>query len=716
MVKPKRSIVRNLYLVLLFIICLLAALIAIWLPMLQSLNNSVLQEGQVADRDFTAPATVSFDSQILTQLRQDNAERAVQPIYTALDIRVARQQLEKLRTVLAYISTVRADTYATSKQKLDDLAAMDDIRLDQDVASFILNLTDARWQTIQQESLLALEKVMSTPIRPENVAEARNRVPALVSLSLPESHSEIVAELAMAFVASNSEYSESLTEAAIQKARQEVAPVTLTYVAGQKVVSQGDVLSAEDIEALRALNLIQPQVNWLNHLSAAGLVVLLGIFIVLYLKRERLFNTGDVRGVIVVALIFLVFLYSARFIIPGRIVVPYAFPMAAYGLTIAALFGSRLAMISGLPLAILVTFGLVNSMELLLYYLLASMFGILALGRAQRMGSFFRAGIAVALSGIIVIMIFRLPQNSTDAIGLATLAGASFVNGLASAGATIILQFFLAQFLGLTTPMQLMDLTRPDHPLLQTLLHEAPGTYQHSLQVANLAEQAAEQVGADPLLTRVGALYHDIGKTANAVFFIENQLPGFSNPHQELDPYESSQVILRHVSDGLEMARKNRLPKQIQAFISEHHGTLITSYQYVKAVNAEGGDESLVDKERFRYPGPRPQSRETAILMLADGSEARVRAEKPANEEEMRELIREAIKDRVDEGQLNDTNLTLKDFELIVESFTTTLRGIYHPRVKYPKLDSTVLDVPTQPSPNRQLDTQVELQSETQPD
>jgi putative nucleotidyltransferase with HDIG domain len=235
-----------------------------------------------------------------------------------------------------------------------------------------------------------------------------------------------------------------------------------------------------------------------------------------------------------------------------------------------------------------------------------------------------------------------------------------------------------------------MDLTRPDHPLLHILLHDAPGTYQHSLQVANLAEQAAEQIDADPLLTRVGALYHDIGKTANPVFFIENQPPGFANPHDTLPPQESAAIIICHVTDGLDLGRKYRLPRCILDFINEHHGTAITRYQYINAVKAAGGDESKVDIEQFRYPGIRPQSRETAVLMLADGCEARVRAERPVDRERLNEIVKEVINARVSSGQLDDTNLTLSDLNTILNSFTTTLRGIYHPRVKYPKLESVV--------------------------
>jgi hypothetical protein len=272
-------------------------------------------------------------------------------------------------------------------------------------------------------------------------------------------------------------------------------------------------------------------------------------------------------------------------------------------------------------------------------------------------------------------------------VNLYPLLGAALLNGIASASLTVILQFFLAQFLGMTTALQLMEISRPDHPLLQRLLRNAPGTYQHSLQVANLAEQAAERIGADPLLTRVGALYHDVGKVVNPMFFIENQVPGMQNPHDKLEATASAQIIIRHVPDGLELARKHRIPRRIQDFIAEHHGTMITRYQYAKAVEAANGDESEVNEAQFQYPGPRPGSRESAILMLADGSEARVRAENPKDDDELRKIVKSVVDNRVSSGQLDNTNMTLRDLDQITDSFSATLRGIYHPRIEYPKLE-----------------------------
>ncbi len=205
------------------------------------------------------------------------------------------------------------------------------------------------------------------------------------------------------------------------------------------------------------------------------------------------------------------------------------------------------------------------------------------------------------------------------------------------------------------------------------------------MNVANLAEQAAEKIGADPLLTRVGAIFHDIGKALNPNFFIENQVADNLDTHQDADPEEVSATIIRHVTDGVQLAKKHRLPRRLHDFILEHHGTLITQYQYNQAIEAAGGDASKVDIEKFRYPGPRPASRESALLMLADATEARARAERPTDEDTIRKLVSSVVETVQRYNQLDDTLLTLRDLNLIMESFISTLRGSYHPRIQYPK-------------------------------
>jgi putative nucleotidyltransferase with HDIG domain len=325
-----------------------------------------------------------------------------------------------------------------------------------------------------------------------------------------------------------------------------------------------------------------------------------------------------------------------------------------------------------------------RGLELALYAIMSGILASLMIGRAERLGAFIWAGIAAAVGAGLVIILFRIPDPATDIIGKASLLGASITSGLLSTSLGFGLLLVLGNLLGITTNLQLIELSRPDHPLLQQILVNSPGTYQHSLQVANLAEQAARAIGANPLMTRVGALYHDVGKSVRPQFFIENQVAG-QNIHEQLDPRTSADIILAHVREGLDLARKYRIPPSIRDFITEHHGTLDAAYQYHEALKAAGGDESNIDKRDFTYPGPRPRSRETALLMLADGVEAAARGETPQTEEEIDKLVRWVIEDRRSKGQLDRTELTLKDLDTIRRSFVGTLKNIYHPRIRYPQ-------------------------------
>jgi putative nucleotidyltransferase with HDIG domain len=678
---------RRIFLILLLLVTSGFTLLALLAPILSLTPSQQVKAGSVSTQDYSAPEAKTYVSDVLTQRKRDETASRVSPVYTPADPAIARQQRERLRATLDYILDVRNDAFATDEQKRSDLAALADIQLKQDTISLILSLSDARWQTVNQEAIVVLEKVMGNTIRDDQLENARRSVPVQVSLAVPEDQANIVAELVVAFITPNSLYNESSTKAAQQQARDSIEPLTRSFAVGEIVVSRGQLLKEEDIEALQMLGLVTRQNRWREVDGAIVLVGLVMVFFVLYLNRSPVLM-NDLRGLTLIAILFVVFLLGARLTIPGHTVLPYMYPLTAYGLVMAALFGAEPTLISFLPLAILTAYGLPNALDLTLFYTLSSFFGVLTLRRPQRVTSFFRAGVVIALSGAAVLFAFRLPQGM-DWIGMATLGGTAALNGIASASISILLQFFLAQFLGMTTALQLVELSRPDHPLMQFILRNAPGTYQHSLQVANLAEQAAEQIGADTLLTRVGSLYHDAGKAVNPGYFIENQLPGDPNPHDQLEPIISAAEIIRHVTEGLALARKYHLPRRIRAFITEHHGDALTRYQYVRAVEAAGGDESRVDAEMFRYPGPRPQSRETALLMLADACEAKVRADRPKDEAELKALIQDQIDMRVKSGQLDNTNLTLRDITMITDSFAATLRGIYHPRIQYPQLQES---------------------------
>jgi cyclic-di-AMP phosphodiesterase PgpH len=657
-----------------------------------------LQPGDVSPSDFQAPRTHEFISETRTEDARRNAESGVAPVYAPPNPSIARGQIERLRAALQYITLVREDENSTPEQKVADIAGLKDVVLKPQTIESLLAMPAARWEAIQQESLSVLEQVMRPTIRENELDIARRSVPSLVSLALNEEQAALVAELVTAFVVPNSVYSQELTEAARQAAREAVEPIIQEYKAGEIIVLRGQIISQAEFEALQELELIEESSPWQDYVGAAALIVMSAGFIHLYFSRRRMTFQFEARSLLVVALIFIAFIISARLVIPNRTVLPYAFPLSALGLLIATLFGVETGVVFSIVLAILVPYNLPNALDLTPYYLLSSLTGVLVLGNARRVWTFFRAGMAIAGAGIAMLIAFRFPFVQMDAVALLQLSGAAIFSGLAASSIALLLQYFLAQALGLTTALQLIEISRPDFPLLQFFLRNAPGTYQHSLQVANLAEQAAEAIGADALLTRVGALFHDVGKAMNPMFFVENQAQDQLNTHEDLAPHESAAAIIAHVNDGIMLAHKHRLPRRIDDFILEHHGTMITRYQYNQAVEAAGGDASKVDKEKFRYPGPRPRSRETALLMLADGSEARARAERPEDEEAIRNIVRSTIEIAQKQGQLDNTQLTLRDLSTITDVFVNILRGTHHPRISYPKESPATQDVSTVPN------------------
>ena len=684
---PRRIRMLQIILLLLVSIITYGALV---LPLALRPAALPLQPGEVAPTDFQAPETINYISEVKTKELRDAAENAVPDAYAPAEPSIARGQIEKLRAALQYISLVREDEHATQAQKLADIASLSDISLNPQTVEIIIELPAPRWEAVSQEALSVLEQVMRGAIRDRDLETVQRTVPSLISLDFNEEQIALVADLVTALVIPNSIYSEELTESNRKSARESVEPFLVSYKAGEIIVPRGQIITAVQFEALQEFGFIEEPYPWQEYAGAGVLVLMLAAFVNLYFSRRKLQFLYDGRSLVVIALIFVLFIVSARAAIPNRAVFPYAFPLPALGLLIGTLFGMEAGVIFSLVISLLVPYSLPNTLDLIPYYLVSSLTGVMLLGTARRVWTFFRAGAAIAVAGIAMLLAFRVPFTDTDGIGLLTLCGAAVFNGLASASIALLLQYFLAQSLGLTTALQLIEISRPDFQLLQFFLRNAPGTYQHSLQVANLAEQAAELIGADALLTRVGALFHDVGKANNPMFFIENQPQGQVNTHEDLDPAEAAATIIAHVHDGVALARKYRLPRRIDDFILEHHGTMVTRYQYNHAVEVAGGDASKVDIEKFRYPGPSPRSRETALLMIADGSEARARAERPQDEEALRKIVRTTIESAQKQGQLDDTRLTVRDLSIITDLFVTILRGTHHHRINYPKEQSAI--------------------------
>ena len=642
-----------------------------------------LEVGQVSQTDIRAPRKVTYASQVLTEKARSQAEQAVRDVYDAPDPRIGRQQAARLREILGFIDSTRLDSYATDDEKTRALMSIAEINLSEDVARLVAGLDDPTWQAVAAEAEGVLDVIMRESIRPTDLTTLRDRVSTLVRLTFSESQTRIVTALVQNLIKVNSVYNARDTQLARQQARDSVDPITMTVEEGQAILRQGDLVEPLDLEILDALGLLRPQIKWQdvigNVLLAYLVTALMGIYLVA--KSRLLWDKG--KCLLLISGLFLLFAVVARIMVPDHTVLPYLFPAAAFGLLIGTLFDIQLAVYASFLLAILVGAMGSGSLELAVYAFAGAVAAIFSAQRVERLNVFIFAGMIAALVNWIAVLAFRLPGQQYDLIGLATLFGAGLLNGGVSAMLALLGYFTLGNLLDIPTTLRLMDLARPTHPVMRQLLLKAPGSYHHSLLVSNLAEEAAERVGADPLLARVGAYYHDIGKTVRPYFFVDNQTDG-ENVHDRLDADTSAHIIVSHVKDGVDLARKYDLPDRIVDFITEHHGTTLTSYFYKRAQDAAGEGKPAPDPERFRYPGPKPHSKETAIVMLADACEAAVRSARPSKAEETAELVRKIIAERLEGGQLNESDLTLRDIERIRKAFTATLQGVFHPRVRYP--------------------------------
>jgi putative nucleotidyltransferase with HDIG domain len=679
-------------LVALVVVSAVLAVAILLLPLLPGEQAVSHNLGEVAAQDILAPRSVTFVSTVLSEQARQVAADAVTPVYDPPDPSIARQQAERLRASLAYISAVRSDAFATPEQKLADLHATRDISISTESATQLLQLSDVDWQLVQNESQVVLEQVMRREIRPESVEEIRGSLPAYVSLELPENRAQLVANLLSPLIIPNSIYNEGGTQALREEAARSVAPITRSYVAGQVVVARGRPVTPSDLEAVQALGLTPGPLDVRETLSTILTVALLATLLLLYLQRFPLARRPRFRHAALLAVLLLIYIAAARLMIPSHTVLPYLFPAASLALCLAGLFNPGLGIIGGFLIASVAGVLAGGRLELSLFTGLGALMAVLTLGRAERPLNFFFAGLTSALTGIAVILISRLLEPTSDLLGVLTLTAASLGNGVLSGSMAIGILLLAGSTFDITTNLQLLELSRPDHPLLRLMLRNAPGTYQHSLQVANLAEHAGESIAANTLLLRVGALYHDAGKASRPKYFVENQGPD-GNPHERLEPDSSAKLIIEHVRDGLELARKYRLPTRVRDLIPEHHGTLRANFQYNLALKSAEGDASKVDESLFHYPGPRPRSREAALLMLADGVEAKFRAVGPTSQEEIEALVRSVIDDRLSQQQFVETDLTLQDLERIRRSFVETLRGSLHTRLKYPD------DVPAKTQP-----------------
>jgi cyclic-di-AMP phosphodiesterase PgpH len=643
-----------------------------------------IREGEVNQTNIRSPRKLTYTSQVRTKAERERAANAVQEVVEIDPARVQRQRAG-LNSLLQDIAAARNSPGSTPDQRKSQLARLGQPALEEPSITWLAALDDSRWYMVSSEAQRLLWDALKDKLPEWRVPEVVRELPLRSSDQLTENERSLAVDLASRFVAGNLVPNRETTARLRKEAEEAVAPVQVTVEKGETVLREGQVVSAADLEKLDLLGLRNPTTDWRQVGAAAAFAILTMSMLAAYIAAFQPNLATRDRGLGLIALLVIVTVLTAKVVLPTRPLLIYAFPLPAVAMLIATLIDGRLAIVVGALLGVLVGFVAGSSLEAATLALVTGVVAAGAVWRRERLQAYFVAGLMVALAQMAVVVAFQLAQRGEDLQQLLMIAAFCVVNGLVSAMLAVGATYVLGRMFGITTTMQLLELANPTQPLLRRLLMEAPGTYHHSIMVGNLGERAAEEVGADPLLVRVGAYYHDIGKLKRPYFFVENQAGG-ENVHETLEPEVSADIVRAHVRDGVELCEQYGVPPTVRALIPQHHGTRLVSFFYDQAVDAsrESG-QSAPDPARFRYPGPRPQSKEGAILMLADSVEAAARASRDHSAEAITALVEKLVMGRVAEGQLDDCDLTLRDVQRIKDAFRAILVGMYHPRIEYPE-------------------------------
>jgi putative nucleotidyltransferase with HDIG domain len=685
--------------VLVFAAVIFVALVPVTSPALE------FEEGEVATRTVRAPRDISFISETLTARRQEEAANAAaQQTPPTYDPGVVVAQQSQLNGMLGRIRNIIEDASLAPSAKGTALRRVDRLDLSTPTLTLLQGLTPEGLGVVDTESRRTLGAIFEQSLPASLLPEVRERAVTYVSPQLNRDMATLVAELVRPFIVTNLSADTAKIEAARVAARQGVAPVQVAFTKNQVIVEQDTPVTPEAREALLETGIIGS--SWRPEVLAGGAILSLIVAATVAAGWRAFRPSSNPRqflalGLAIAIPVFVLKVYQPLILPDGdRHFLSFAMPLTVAAMVVAGFVGAEIALLCAVMVALLAAFatvllvdvsfvGLAGALDVARIALVtgvAGAAGVFAVRNAERLSQFLLGGVVVGLGVLITLMATWFIDPSRQVGDLPWMLLAAAINGGLSAFLSAGIFVTLGSLFGVTTHFQLLEMSQLSQPLMLRLQDEAPSTFQHSVIVANLAEKGAHVIGADSLLARVGCYYHDIGKLSRPGFFIENQLGG-ANPHDALDPEDSARIIADHVNDGIALARRYELPAKVAAFIPEHHGTRLVSYFYRRAAE----EDPTIDPDGFRYPGPKPQSRETAIAMLADSSEAAVRSSPDHSDEAIDRLVDEVFGERLAEGQLDESDLTLRNVRDLAASFKATLRAVYHPRIEYPAPTETEL-------------------------
>ena len=655
--------------------------------------------GMVVDKDIMSPKTISYPSEVITEkLRDERASEVSSQLVLDTDIR--GDQLLKLDTVLTAIDSIRNDNQLSSSAKETAIRNVSGVILSNRVAASIVEVNDSQWRALQDESKNILGRILAEAIGEDEVPDARNGLSGLLSPLLTADHVLIVREVVAPLVVPTLKIDEERTETLRNEVRANTQTVYQNFARGELIVTAGSILAMEDLEAIDQLDLMPVGIDYSKVIAVTLISIFNGLIFAGYLTVFRPSGVQSLRQMFLFGFLYVLAIVIAKLALPffvpdvDRHFLIHILPLAAGPIAIAVLLDLATAIIATLLITVVVVFiqvylpgsemlGVASPLQvaqLASATIVSSLAGIFIATRADRIQRFLTAGFAACGGSLLGILPFWLIDPDKGYTDLIWIAGATLLGGLLTALLVVGAFILLSRPFGIITRVELMELAQLSRPLLRRLQDEAPGTFQHSILVGNLAERAADRIGADSLLARVGAYYHDIGKLGSPSFFAENNA-NEESPHEGLDPLQSTRVILQHVTGGVETARRNGLPEVLIQFIEQHHGTRLVAYFYRRAVELN----SDIDQSLFRYPGPKPQSREVVLVMLVDSCEAATRASSDRSSARIREIVTEAFRERIDENEFEESPISLSDLSIVRESYISTLEAVYHPRVEYPE-------------------------------
>ena len=685
------------------------------------ISGSYVSEGYNIEQGSVSPIRIravrQIENEIATERLREEAVAQVPPVFQ-IDPQVGEEVFMRLERFFLEVDRLRRENtpfFTPSPQNLLPAGQDDDglftvpvitheelmaIAIEESFLSdtfsvedllFVINLDSETYQEMQQNIYDTVTDILDMGFQEEAHARILVEMRSEFERLYPGQNdrlSSVAYEISAVNLLPNLIFNEEATLTLQEARRAEVEPIY--FLAGQTIVDEGQIVTEEAFAAIESLGLLSGGIleNIIPVLGISGVAVFIFVFCLIYIRRYNEELSRNRKDALMLICLYLVTISATGLI--GGTGLWVLTPVLAFTLLVAILIDIRLALVLNIGISVITMLIIGEGLEYLLYFVLVGTLTAEMAKYANQRNNLFILSLIVAVSGTLFYVSITLIFERGFSQGLFLWAAYAFLSGILTVMIAVGSLPLWESMFGAITPIKLLDLINPDNELLRRLAVEAPATYHHSLIVANLAETAAYDIGANPTIAKVGAYYHDIGKLKYPQYYAENQISG--NLHDELDPYSSAAVITGHVNVGLSMAIEHKLPVVVRDIIVEHHGNTLIKFFYHKA-QSENPDAEILESD-FRYKNPTPQSKESAVVMLADTVEAAIRSmfANSSSMDDIEKFVRALIKDKLDDNQLVDSNLTIKDLDTVGDAFMRVFKGMYHERIPYPKMEKTIDD------------------------